>query len=206
MASKTRILEGAEGLFMRYGIKSVTMDDIARELGISKKTLYQHVANKADLIGQIFGCRKAEEKEEIETIYRNSTDAIDEMFGIAKMVIRQLRKITPAAMYDLKKYYGHEWRSFEEEHRSYLYEQLRRNLDEGIAQGLYRKDINPDIIAKLYIGKTSLVVDEELFSPTEYNLEALFRAYFLYHIHGIASAKGLEVLDKHMDRNLDNIE
>lgn len=206
MDVKEKILDGAESLFMRYGIKSVTMDDISRELGISKKTLYQHVSNKADLITQIFGCRFEDEKEEVAQIHREATDAIDEILRIAKKVIRDLRNMSPAALYDLKKYYVAEWQAFEAHHQQFIYQQLRRNIETGQEQGLYRSDINPDIIAKLYVAKTSLVADEDLFPLSDYNLEELFRQYMKYHIYGIASAKGLRVLETHMDRDLDNVD
>ncbi|NRB64137.1 MAG: TetR/AcrR family transcriptional regulator [Saprospiraceae bacterium] len=205
MEVKDKILQGAEELFMRYGIKSVTMDDVARELGISKKTLYQHVSNKADLLKQMFGCFTEEEEQEVEKIHDESTDAIDEMLRIAKMAIRQLRRVTPVAIYDLSKYYTREWRAFQRDHQQFRYQIVVRNLREGMAEGLYRENLDPDIVAKLYIGNDS-IVDEKIFPAFEYQLEALFRQYFLYHIHGIASAKGLAVLEKHMDRNLDNID
>ena len=206
MEIKDKILEGAEGLFMRYGIKSVTMDDIARELGISKKTLYQYVDNKGDLIQQIFGCRKEEEQAEMAEIHQAATDAIDEILRIAKSVLRRLRGMSQSALYDLQKYYGRQWKAFELEHQQYIYQVLKRNIEDGMKQGLYRENLDPDIVSKLYVGKTSLVADEELFPLSDYNLEALFRQYMLYHIHGIASLEGLKVLEKHMDRNLEHID
>jgi len=206
METKDRILEGAETLFMRYGIKSVTMDDIARELGISKKTLYQHVSNKNDLIGQIFGCRMDEEREEMEAIHREATDAIDELLHIAKSVIRRLRKMSPAALFDLKKYHSAEWKAFETHHQNFIYQMIKRNIERGMEQGVFRTNLNPDIISKLYVGKTSLVADEDLFPLSEYNLEELFRQYILYHIHGIASMKGRQLLSEHMDGTLENID
>lgn len=206
MEIKEKILDGAEALFMRYGIKSVTMDDIARELGISKKTLYQHVSNKNDLIGQIFGCRMDEEREEMEQIHRDASDAIDELLRIAKSVIRRLRKMSPAALFDLKKYHSAEWKAFETHHQEYIYQLIKRNIERGMAQGIYRANLHPDIISKLYVGKTSLVADEDLFPLSEYNLEELFRQYILYHIHGIASMEGRKLLSEHLDGTLENID
>lgn len=206
MDVKEKILDGAEALFMRYGIKSVTMDDIARELGMSKKTLYQHVANKNDLIGQIFGCRMEEEQEEMEQIHREASDAIDELLRIAKSVIRRLRKMSPAALFDLKKYHSAEWKAFETHHQEYIYLLIKRNIERGMEQGIYRNNLNPDIVSKLYVGKTSLVADEELFPLSEYNLEELFRQYILYHIHGIASMEGRKLLLEHLDATLENID
>ena len=79
-------------------------------------------------------------------------------------------------------------------HTEYVYSVLKANLERGIKEGLYRNDLNPDIVAKLYVGKTLIVVDEEVFPLKEYNRENLYKEYINYHIHGVASPKGLEVL------------
>lgn len=183
-------------MFMRYGIKSITMDDISRKLGISKKTLYRFVDNKGDLINKIFEIEMAREKETVTKITAESEDAIDEILGIAKYVTQQLREYSPTIMYDLQKYYHESWLKIEDYHKEYVYGVLKANLERGIQEGLYRDDLNVDIIAKLYVGKTLIVVDEEVFPLKEYNRENLYKEYINYHIHGVASPKGLEVLHR----------
>ena len=205
MDIKQRILNRAEDLFLRYGIKSVTMDDIARELGISKKTLYQFVENKTDLIQQIFNDKIQEEKELIAQIRATATDAIDEMMKIAKHAIDELRKMTPTIMYDLQKYYKSTWKMMESLHQKHIYIIIKENLIMGMQQGVYRSDMNPDVVAKLYVAKTSFVADEELFPMKDYNLEDLFREFIIYHIHGIASPKGLQLLSTHVSKVLGEI-
>lgn len=197
MEVKQQILTKSEELFMRYGIKSITMDDIARELGISKKTLYQYVENKSDLISQIFQQKIASEKQCMADIRQAATDAVDEILRIARYVIQELRQMSPTTMYDLRKYYRSTWRQMEALHQRHIYQLIRENLERGQAEGLYRSNIDVDIIAKLYVAKTSIVVDEDLFPTQQYNIEKLFAEYMMYHIHGIASAKGLAVLAMH---------
>lgn len=182
---------------MRYGIKSVTMDDIAREMGISKKTLYQYVENKSDLIGQIFQEKIKNEKQCMADIREAATDAVDEILRIARYVIQELRQMSPTVMYDLRKYYRDTWRQMEALHQRHIYQLIRENLERGQAEGLYRENIDVDIIAKLYVAKTPLVVDEDIFPTREYNVEKLFEEYMMYHIHGIASAEGLALLALH---------
>jgi len=182
---------------MRYGIKSITMDDIARELGISKKTLYQYVENKSDLIGQIFQQKISLEKQCMAEIHREATDAVDEILRIARYVIQELRQLSPTTMYDLRKYYRNTWRQMEALQQKYVYKLIRENLERGQAEGLYRSNLDVDIVAKLYVAKTSMVVDEDLFPSRQYNIEKLFEEYIMYHIHGIASAKGLALLAMH---------
>ncbi len=200
MSVKQQILDKAEGLFLRLGIRSVTMEELARELGISKKTLYQFVENKADLINQIILNSTENEKRCIAQFREESDDAIEEMLNIAEFVLQTLRKISPAAIYDLQKYYRESWNAMEAMHKEYIYATIRDNLDLGIEQGIYRSDLNPDIIAKLYVGKTSFITDEEIFPLEEYRRDDLYEEFINYHIHGIASPKGLELLEKHLNK------
>ena len=102
---KQQIITKSEELFMRYGIRSVSMDDIARELGISKKTLYQQVENKSDLIRQIFAERSMQERLAIEAMRQESDNAIEEVVEVARFMISRLRLLSPTSRYDLEKYY-----------------------------------------------------------------------------------------------------
>ena len=195
--TKAIILAKVHELFMKYGLKSVSMDDISRTLGISKKTLYQSVENKRDLIKEVFQKHIREEETAINEIVANSKDAVDEMMGIARYVMGLLREISPTTLYDMQKYYGDIWGMMEALHKGYIYETIKTNLDRGIAEGLYRKNLNTDIVAKLYVGKAFLVVDEEVFPLKDYNKEKLYQEYVFYHIHGIALPKGLKLFEKY---------
>ena len=197
MNQKEQVLQGAEGLFMKYGVKSVTMDDVSREIGISKKTLYQFVDNKADLIEKIFHRSCEVEINMMAEIRKTSKDAIDEMFKLAEYIIGMLRNMSPSLVYDLRKYYQSTWVKIERLHNVHVYNLIKENLELGKSQGVYRKEINTDIIAKLYVGKTSLIVNDELFPTNEYNQAELFKCYFSYHIHGIASPHGLKLLEQY---------
>jgi AcrR family transcriptional regulator len=195
--SRTNILEKVQELFMKYGLKSVSMDDISRNLGISKKTLYQCVDNKRDLIQKVFQKHIEEEEAAIREIVANSKDAVDEMIEIARFVTALLREVSPTTLYDMQKYYGDIWGMMEALHQDHIYTVIKTNLDRGIAEGLYRKDLNTDIIAKLYVGKTLLIVDEDVFPLKDYNKEKLYLEYVHYHLHGIALPKGLKLFEKY---------
>ncbi len=196
--TETKILAAIERLFMRYGIKSVTMDDISKKLGISKKTLYQQVDNKADLIHKIMHQHIAAEMEEMERIRSRSKDAIDEMLGVSRYVTQMLREISPATIHDLQKHYPDAWQLMESLHQQHFYDFIKTNMEQGIREGLYRSDFDPDIIAKLYVAKTMLVVDQDIFPLRNYNKEKLFEAFIEYHIHGVASTKGLKKLERYL--------
>lgn len=197
MDNKQQIIEKAEELFLRYGIKSVSMDDIARQLGISKKTLYESVHNKAQLIEWIFE-RKIKEEKDMMAYYRDhAEDAIDEILKITGFILRTLRKLSPTTVYDLQKYYRSTWKMMEALHHQHYYELIKDNLTRGIGQGVYRPDVDPDIIAKLYVGSSSLVTDEDWFPIQEYRIDELFLQHMAYHLHGIVSPKGLKLLDQY---------
>lgn len=183
---------------MRYGIKSITMDDIARKLGISKKTLYEHISNKDELIKQIFECKVAEEKKMMAYYRDHSDDAIEEILRITEFVLHTLRKLSPTTVYDLQKYYRNTWKMMESLHHQHYYELIKDNLERGMKQGVYRSDMDADIIAKLYVGSSSFVTDEDWFPVRQYQLDELFLQHMTYHLHGIASPKGLALLERHM--------
>ncbi|NJN33424.1 MAG: TetR/AcrR family transcriptional regulator [Saprospiraceae bacterium] len=177
--TKENILLKAQTLFLRYGIKSVTMDDVARELNISKKTLYQFYENKADLLNSITELNEKKDRAAMTRILSESKDAIDEMFGIARYVTSEIMQIiSPTALYDLQKYYPEIWAKFEEFNARFIYEHIKNNLERGIREGLYRENISADIIAKLYVGKTQCVVDEDMFPSRGYDKLTLFKQYF----------------------------
>jgi len=196
--TEKKIMAAIEQLFLRYGIKSVTMDDIARKLGMSKKTLYQYVDNKKDLVHKVMEQHIEIELEAMAQIRSTSIDAIDEMLGVSKYVTQVLREMSPTTVYDMHKYYRRTWDMVEAFHQKHIYEFIKINLEKGVEEGLYRKDFDPDIIAKFYVAKTLLVVDEEMFPLRNYSKENLFKAFLEYHIHGVASVKGLKKLEQHL--------
>jgi hypothetical protein len=118
------------------------------------------------------------------------------MLDIGKFANEQLRQVPPMVIYELKKYYRESWEQMEALHSKYIYRTIISNLNKGIESGHYRADINPDVIAKLYVGKSFLLVDEEIFPVKEYERQRLFREFIHYHLRGIVSAKGQRLLDK----------
>ena len=202
MEIKEKILQKSEELFLRYGLKSVTMDDLARQLGVSKKTLYQFVENKADLVEKIMHMHIAAEKALMEKVRADSGDAVEEMIQIARYAIQQLRKLSPTLVYDLQKYYQNIWQLIQNLHSVHVHSLIKDNIERGIKQGVYRTDLDADIIAKIYVLGTLAVVDENSFPQKAYNKETLFVEFIKYHLQGITSEKGLELYKKHLNKEL----
>jgi len=200
MQLNDRILTKAENLFFKYGLKSISMDDLSRELGISKKTLYQSVENKKDLILKVFQNHGQKEFEAIIRIREEAQDAVDEMIGVAQYVIPTLRKITPTIIFDLQKYYNDVWSFMENFHQTHVSDFIKENIKRGKGEGIYREEVNADIISKLYVGKTMMLIDEDVFPLRDYNKENLLKEHMKYHIRGIATPKGLKLLEKHFKK------
>ena len=183
---------------MKYGIKSITMDDVARELCISKKTLYQFVNDKDDLVGKFVDSEIDLRQEEICSCFRKSSNAIEELFEISVFMNKMLREQSPATEYDLKKYYPHHHQRITEVRRERMYNYIMQNLRKGKAEDLYRADMNEEIIARLYLARMENVYFNELFTVEEFTSVSLFTEHLTYHIRGIATTKGVKVLEKRL--------
>ena len=179
---------------MRYGIKSITMDDVSRELGISKKTLYQFVENKNDLVMKVMELHIQEEKEECFEQSEKSADAIDEMFLVMEANTQQMQQMKSNIVYDLQKYHHEVWEKLQEFIQGFLYGIVRKNLERGVQEGLYRPGFDVDIVAKFHIALSLLLFDETLFPQHTYKKELLFKEYLMHYLYGIVSEKGLQVL------------
>ena len=187
-------LKRVEDLFLRYGIKSISMDDVARELGISKKTLYQFVDSKDDLVYKVLERHIGEEKAQFNQIIKTAGNALDEMFTVMIDNAQQLRQMKANIVYDLQKYHRNAWEMIQGFQRDFLYNVVRSNLERGIREGLYRKDFDVDIVAKIHIAVTFQLFDEAIFPQNTYVKETVFREYLLHYLYGIVSDKGLQQL------------
>jgi len=196
LQKKKEIIAGSLRVFMRKGIKSVNMDDVSKELGISKKTLYLVVKDKEELIqkGVEVFCKK--EDLEMNLIQSKSLNAIEESLEIKKWVLSVLDGIHPSVAFELEKYYPKVSRRMQEHRKKVIYKSLLENLLKGQKEGYYRKDLNPDIIIKIYISRIEILFDQSVFPLSEYALSNLYIESFNYHIRGIASEKGLKYLEK----------
>lgn len=181
-------------LFLRYGIKSITMDDVARELGISKKTLYQFVENKNDLVMKVMELHIEQEKQECFEMATRSANAVDEMFIVMESNTQQMQQMKSNIIHDLQKYHHEAWEKIQEFIQGFLYGIVRNNLERGVREGLYRPDFDVDIVAKFHIALSLLLFDETLFPQHTYKKELLFKEYLLHYLYGIVSEKGLPVL------------
>ena len=191
-----KILLKAEELFFVNGVKSTTMDDLARALGASKKTLYQFVENKDDLVFKVMDQHLALEIKAVNKITSHSSNAIEELLTIARHVTGHLKTFNPNILSDMQKYYPQAWGLFISYKNTFIYNTILENVQKGIAQGLYRDDLHPEIIAKIYGVKSEFMLDQNLFPFTSYTIVGVYNEYLKYHIRGIASAEGIKYLEQ----------
>ncbi len=196
MQTLKKILEGSEALFGRYGIKSVTMDDVAKELGISKKTLYQYVSDKNDLVEKVLDFHLQHCEHTCELLAEEQTNPIEAMLAIGDFFYQHTKDTSPSLLFDLRKYHPSALQKLNEYRSKTVVAQLKRNLTQGIDENLYRDDINIDIIPGLYIGMVDGILESNFFPRDTFKFEEVIHQMLRYHIHGIATSKGIKHLNK----------
>ncbi|MGB3802043.1 MAG: TetR/AcrR family transcriptional regulator [Lewinella sp.] len=197
---QAKLIGFARDMFKRIGIRSVSMDDIARELGVSKKTLYQIVDNKEQLVGLVMSEQTCEDLDVLQRNRDDARDAIDELLRNSRYFIRLLRSISPTAMHDLQKYYPEIFHSRVKDHHQVLLQRVKDNLERGIAEGIYRKEIDAEVIAQLYVATTTMVVDRETFPTHERPLSDILHQHSTYHFNGIVNEPGFERLKTYLQQ------
>lgn len=200
------IIDEARVLLLRYGIKSMTMDDVARELRISKKTLYQYVSNKEELVQRIMQLECERHRKKVEAAKSEAQDAIRECFDFGHFIIGILRDIDPSVHYDLEKYYPDAWEMFVDFKRQDIVGYVQDNLERGIEEGLYREDMHPEVIARIYTDRVDVVFNGELFPPENFSFAKVYKEMFFYHMLGIVTEKGRRLLYQEWEQGSMNLE
>jgi AcrR family transcriptional regulator len=196
---KERILTKAAELFMRYGIRSITMDEIASQLGISKKTIYQFFTDKDDMVYAVI--EQEIQKNEAECLqYRYSShDSVHEIFLAVEDLEEILRYTNPMMLYDLEKYHPRAFQKIREYKYRFLYDALLENLRKGIEEGIYRPEINRDIVAKSRIEAAFLVFDPDLFPHSRYKMSEVNFELAMLFLHGVVTDKGRKLIEKYTE-------
>jgi AcrR family transcriptional regulator len=193
MEERVQILEKSQELFMRYGVKSISMDDICRELGISKKTLYRFVSDKAELIRLVIERHTRENTCAVAQLGAAAVNAIDEMLHINRHVKQQMGGLNPALMFDLQKYYRQTWEVLRSHQMDFVSQTMRANIERGRWEGLYRTDFDADVIVRLYLAKVRIFIEDPSFLLIkDQGFPEVFGAIVDYHLRAIASPRGLE--------------
>lgn len=194
MDPKKHILSEVDKLFNRYGVKSVTMDDIARHLGMSKKTIYQYFENKNKLILTFMKEKIAAQVASINQGIEGVTNAVEELLFAVEKMEEILSQANPTLFFDLQKYYPEAWSLFRDFREHILYQKVLQNLQWGIAQKYYRSDINVEIIARLRVEQIDMAFNQQVFPVQKFSISQVIRALTEHFIYGISTESGRQIL------------
>lgn len=195
---KDKIIEIAGEMFLTLGFKSVTMDDIAGNLGISKKTLYTHFKNKTELIDSVTSHLFDTICHGIDMICEEKKNPIQELFEIKRFVMEHLKDEKSSPQYQLQKYYPKIYASLKERQFQVMQESIIENLKRGIETDLFRSDIDTDFISRMYFHGMTGIKDKELFPLKKYSMNTLMNYYLDYHLRGICTSKGIKELENQL--------
>lgn len=191
-----KIIETATEMFLTHGFKSVTMDEIASKMGISKKTIYHHFENKNDLV-EATTLRLFETiSSGIDKIMLLDNNPIEELFVIKDFVMKHLKDESISPIYQLQKFYPNI-------HKTLMMRQFEKmdycvidNLNKGMQQGLFRNNLNLELIGRFYFAGMTSIKDAELFNPEEFSSKLVQDTYLEYHLRAICTQKGIEKLEQ----------
>src|SRR5258708_5175427 len=194
---KDRILKGAMELFMKYGVRSVSMDDIARHLSVSKKTIYQYFADKDDVVTLVAKDHMDKGRIEFEGLRDGAKNAIEELVRISACLKKDMQEMNPSLLFDLEKYHAKGWSVWLDHKNKYIRDSVVRNLRQGIEEGYYRKDIQPEVLASIRIELVQLAFDEQIFPYNQFNLADVQIQILDHFIFGLLTDKGRKMYEKY---------
>lgn len=192
-----RIREKAHDLFMQYGLRSVSMDDIANALGMSKKTIYQYYADKDELIGVVIEQEIQNTQSICEKDRDTSANAIQEIFMAMEMVMEIYGPMNPSLLFDMEKYHPKAFQKFQKHKNDYLYNIIRENLKRGIREELYRPEIKIDVLSRYRLETMMMPFHPEFQNKVKSNLAELEEEFILHFLYGLASPKGYKLIQKY---------
>ncbi|MEM9144229.1 MAG: TetR/AcrR family transcriptional regulator [Bacteroidota bacterium] len=198
---KEKILEKATDMFLNLGFKSVTMDDLANEMGISKKTIYNHFKNKSDLVGESTMNLFCNISEGIEHICSLQKNPIEELYDIKKFAMLHLKNEKSSPQFQLQKYYPKIHEDLRAKQFEVMQNRVLDNVDRGMEQGIYRGNLNVDFVSRIYFTGVTSIKDQNLFPNTQFPIAKLMDEYLEYHLRGIVTPKGRNILNAIINSN-----
>lgn len=200
MEIQDRIAFKAHELFLKYGIRSVSMDEIATQLGISKKTIYQFYADKDALVDSVIDIVVNENASKCCMQKETSENPVHEVFVAMEMVREMLRTMNPTIVYDLEKYHPAAYKKLNDHKNKFLYKQITENLEKGIAMQLYRPDINVEVLARFRLASVFLLFSPDIFPPGRHDLSTVMEEVTIHFLYGITTPKGQKLILKYQQQ------
>jgi AcrR family transcriptional regulator len=201
-----RIREKAHDLFMQFGLRSVSMDDIATGLGMSKKTIYQYYADKDELIVAVIQEEIQRTQTTCEHDRLSASNAVHEIFLAMDMVVEMFGSMNPSLLFDMQKYHPRAFAQFQKHKNDYIYGVIRENMKRGIAEELYRPDMNIDILTRYRLETMMLPFHPDFYNKSKFTLVEVEEEFIIHFLFGMASPKGYKLIQKYQQerKNLIN--
>jgi AcrR family transcriptional regulator len=201
---KEKIIIKSTELFLNLGFKSVTMDDIANEMGISKKTIYVYFKNKTKLVEAATFHLFDVICDGIDCIFDKSSNPIEELYDIKMFVMQHLKNEKTSPQYQLKKYYFEIHEMLREKQFEKMHDSISKSLSHGKKTGVFRANINVDFISRMYFNGMTGIKDQTIFPAHKYSVSDLMEDYLEYHLRAIVTEKGMKTLNKFIKNQSEN--
>jgi TetR/AcrR family transcriptional regulator, cholesterol catabolism regulator len=195
MDYKQRIIEEAAVMFRTYGIRSVTMDMLANQMGISKRTIYEVFRDKEEILHGVLKWMTSKQKEVMTKLLRESDNIIEAIFKMLKLMSDHYQKMSPAFQMDVKRYHAGIIKQLNEQNELPYYGSNSEILRKGIAEGVFRKDIDIEITNKCLLEVARMTNDKDVFPPDDYRNKDVIKNFYINYLRGISTPKGLDLIN-----------
>ncbi|WP_423146142.1 TetR/AcrR family transcriptional regulator [Rubrolithibacter danxiaensis] len=196
-----RILSKAKELFFLYGIRSVTMEDIAKQMGVSKKTIYQFFRDKNEIVTKAITGLIYQHSDKIINSAAAAENAVHEVVLQTEALYDIFNAITPGIFYDVQKYFPEIWQLINGHKHDCILTGIFRNLDRGITEGLYRRDLNIKITAQMRLVQLSSAFNQQDFPAPEFEYRTVTAQLTELYLHAITSPKGQQLISNYLNTN-----
>lgn len=205
MEQKERIQQKAHDLFMQYGLRSVSMDDIAGALGMSKKTIYQFFSDKDDLVDDVVNDELNQTQQDCMYCKSKAGNAVEEMFLLMEQIHDQFQNMNPMVLYDMQKFHPSAYEKFKKHKNEFVFKMIRQNMERGVKEELYRQEINIDVICKYRLEAMMIPFNISVFPPGKYNLADVTQETMEHFLYGLATLKGYKLILKYKQQRLKHL-
>ncbi len=204
MENKDRILEKANDLFMRYGIRSITMDEIAAQLGISKKTIYQFFTDKDAMVEAVVNELINRNEEDCRSFSLTAENAVHEIFIAMDFTQEMLKAMNPQIMYDLEKHHPAAYKRLKQYKYQFLFSTIKENLERGAREDIYRTDLNIDLTTRHRIESAFMPFNQEAFPQNKYPMNQTCQELAILFLHSICNLRGKKLIEKYLNERQKN--
>ncbi len=197
-----RILNKARELMFQTGVKHVTMDDLATQLGISKKTIYQYFKDKDALVSSVVEFELANHALICNQSMQAADNAVHEIFLLMTVIQEMFNRMNPLALFEIEKYYPLAFEKIKNHKDDFIFSMISKNLEKGIAEGLYRKDVDVTILSKYRLETSLIPFNIHVFHPSKFDMLKVNLQIIEHFVYGVATLEGHKLMDTYKLNNL----